>query len=95
LVQNDETRIPWQWDTHHQMLIVEKEKSTHRRKRSAADTQVRITIETAVGEDSSLNLHLRPKSHPVTPETIVEWVGEDGQSTVTRGIRTDHCWLVN
>lgn len=44
------------------------------------------------GANIVLNLRLRPTTHPVTSNTIVEWVGENGERTLSRGINMDHCW---
>lgn len=69
----------------------EERRHVERRKRSVSEGDtVRIAIDGAPG----LVLNLRPKEsrHPVTEDTIVEWVAEDGERTISRGIQMDHCW---
>ncbi|XP_057370656.1 A disintegrin and metalloproteinase with thrombospondin motifs 16-like isoform X2 [Daphnia carinata] len=85
-----ETKSPWRWDTHQTI----SNSYVHRRKRnselSTSQESIRISLDAL--PHSVWNLNLRRKSHPVTPNTIVEWVAENGERTLTRGIDTDNCW---
>lgn len=87
-----EAKIPWRWDTHTRIQIAQH----HRKKRNVDKTVVEESIRISLDGLPNMiwNLNLRPKSHPVTPDTIVEWVAESGERTLTRGIHTENCWYL-
>ena len=66
------------------------ESGAGRSKRSPPGSDLQIVLD---GQGKSMQLHLTPRSrHPVTADTVFEWVAEDGQRTMWRGVNTDHCW---
>ena len=80
------TRSVWTLDTHRQVMA-----TSWRRKRSVDDT-VRIVLDGKLGE-TFFSLNLQPRRrHPVTSDTIIEWVDEDGQRTMWRAEDMAHCW---
>lgn len=91
LLNNGYSSTPWRLDAYKN--LIPSEGSRIRRSTTGEEERtVRITIN---GADVMLNLLLRPKKHhPVTKDTIVEWVAENGQRTISRGINTDHCWFI-
>ena len=87
LVRNS-AKIAWNWHTHNDIGTM------NRPKRSSSDYRTGDEIKILLDGRgiSKLNLNLRPKRHPVTSETIIEWISEDGQRTISRADSTDHCW---
>ena len=87
-----QSKVPWQWDTHKRISVSPQ----LRRKRGSGNptNQESIRISLDALPNTIWNLNLRLKSHPVTPNTIVEWVSENGERTLTRGISTENCWYV-
>lgn len=80
-------KVPWHLDTHKKVSA-----RGNRRKRSASRGVVRVILEDGLHPDLTLNL--RPRAHPVTQNTIVEWFHEDGAHSVTRGLDTSNCWYL-
>ena len=87
-----QAKVLWQWDTHNIISVSPQP----RRKRESGNpvNQESIRISLDALPIAVWNLNLRLNSHPVTPNTIVEWVAENGEHTVTRGISTENCWYV-
>lgn len=53
--------------------------------------RIRITLD---GLDNKVvNLNVGRHRHPVNEDTIVEWVSENGERTITNGVQgIDSCW---
>lgn len=91
LLKNGNSSTPWRLDAYKKLIPPEGSR-IRRSTTGEGDRTVRITID---GADVMLNLLLHPKRHhPVTKNTIVEWVAENGERTISRGINTDHCWFI-
>lgn len=86
LVQGN-SKSPWSLDTHEKIGYRTK-RNVHQQ--AAPGDQIRITLDGI--SDTAVNLNLRRHSHPVTQETIIEWVSENGEINVTRGLNTGACW---
>ncbi len=92
LLKDGNSSTPWRLDAYKKLNAPEGLSRIRRSTTGEEDRTVRITIN---GADVMLNLLLHPKRHhPVTKDTIVEWVAENGERTISRGINTDHCWFI-
>ncbi|XP_046642903.1 A disintegrin and metalloproteinase with thrombospondin motifs 16-like [Daphnia pulicaria] len=85
-----QAKVPWQWDTHKRISVSPQPRRKRESENFINQESIRISLDAL--PNAVWNLNLRPKSHPVTPNTIVEWVAENGERTLTRGISTENCW---
>lgn len=88
-----QAKVPWQWDTHKRISVSPQPRRKRESENFMNQESIRISLDAL--PNAVWNLNLRPKSHPVTPNTIVEWVAENGERTLTRGISTENCWYVH
>ena len=89
-------RWVWQKDTHLSVASNywrRKRNVGHDQVHNVHDVQDRIRITLEGIEDKVVNLNVGLRRHPVNANTIVEWVSESGERTITNGVQgVESCW---